>query len=340
LFGFIFISFYARTKPPRLCSARVARFVACFHRMKFYITGTGDSGKSTAFKQILHIFHKSYFDEEQRILYQHDIQKHAIKSMKIILAAAKQLNLVLSPTNQLLAKTVEDCQWELTKELVHIIKRLYNDNEMQEAVRYVAQRKLCQNLHNTLSRIDILCTPEYVPTVEEILYLHIITTGRLEIEFEMNDSPYVLVDVGGARSERRKWIHFFEGVAVVIFLIPLSDYDLTLRECSADNRMLESLKLFKEMLEFGPLQCTPIILLFTKIDLLRTKLAYSDLSVLFPEYTGGSDYESALNFLTAKFLALNTNPHRLIFTKNICTTDTECMKQVLEEIKNRLVSKS
>ena len=37
-------------------------------------------------------------------------------------------------------------------------------------------------------------------------------------------------DVGGQRSERRKWIHCFEGVTAILFCVALSEYDLVLRE--------------------------------------------------------------------------------------------------------------
>lgn len=39
-----------------------------------------------------------------------------------------------------------------------------------------------------------------------------------------------MVDVGGQRSERRKWIHCFENVTSIIFLAVLSEYDMLLFE--------------------------------------------------------------------------------------------------------------
>ena len=39
-----------------------------------------------------------------------------------------------------------------------------------------------------------------------------------------------MVDVGGQRSERRKWIHCFENVTSVMFLAAVSEYDQTLHE--------------------------------------------------------------------------------------------------------------
>lgn len=39
-----------------------------------------------------------------------------------------------------------------------------------------------------------------------------------------------MFDVGGQRSERKKWIHCFEGVTAIIFCVALSGYDLVLAE--------------------------------------------------------------------------------------------------------------
>lgn len=46
-----------------------------------------------------------------------------------------------------------------------------------------------------------------------------------------------MFDVGGQRSERKKWIHCFEGVTAIIFCVALSDYDLVLAE---DEEMVSS----------------------------------------------------------------------------------------------------
>lgn len=47
--------------------------------------------------------------------------------------------------------------------------------------------------------------------------------------------PFRMVDVGGQRSERRKWIHCFENVTSIIFLVALSEYDQILFE--SDNEV-------------------------------------------------------------------------------------------------------
>ena len=54
--------------------------------------------------------------------------------------------------------------------------------------------------------------------------------SRRETHFQIGDLHYKLFDVGGQRSERKKWIHCFENVTAIIFLVAISEYDQLLYE--------------------------------------------------------------------------------------------------------------
>jgi guanine nucleotide-binding protein G(i) subunit alpha len=47
-----------------------------------------------------------------------------------------------------------------------------------------------------------------------------------------------MFDVGGQRSERKKWIHCFENVTSIIFCVALSEYDQVLLEESNQVRIV------------------------------------------------------------------------------------------------------
>ena len=49
-------------------------------------------------------------------------------------------------------------------------------------------------------------------------------------------SPKQVIDVGGQRNERRKWLQCFDNVTSIIFLASLSDYNLRLSENQEINR--------------------------------------------------------------------------------------------------------
>ena len=97
-----------------------------------------------------------------------------------------------------------------------------------------------------------------------------------------------MFDVGGQRSERKKWIHCFEGVTAIIFCVALSGYDLVLAEDEEMNRMTESTKLFESICNNKWFVDTSIILFLNKKDLFEEKIRHSPLSVCFPEYKGMS----------------------------------------------------
>jgi guanine nucleotide-binding protein G(i) subunit alpha len=48
-----------------------------------------------------------------------------------------------------------------------------------------------------------------------------------------------MFDVGGQRSERKKWIHCFENVTSIIFCVALSEYDQVLLEENSQVQCLD-----------------------------------------------------------------------------------------------------
>jgi hypothetical protein len=56
------------------------------------------------------------------------------------------------------------------------------------------------------------------------------TTGITETVFRLREFEMLTVDVGGRKSERRKWIHCFQDVTSVLFLVSLIGYDQCLVE--------------------------------------------------------------------------------------------------------------
>ena len=89
--------------------------------------------------------------------------------------------------------------------------------------------------------------PAYIPTETDVLRARAKSTGITETRFNMGQLSYValvithimryptpsrihMFDVGGQRSERKKWIHCFESVTSIIFCTALSEYDQVLLE--------------------------------------------------------------------------------------------------------------
>lgn len=94
------------------------------------------------------------------------------------------------------------------------------------------------------------------------------------------------------------------GVTAIIFCVALSAYDLVLAEDEEMNRMHESMKLFDSICNNKWFVSTSIILFLNKRDLFKQKIAYSPLSICFPDYQGGNSYWSGWFFGFGKIDAL------------------------------------
>jgi guanine nucleotide-binding protein subunit alpha len=131
-----------------------------------------------------------------------------------------------------------------------------------------------------------------------------------------------MFDVGGQRSERKKWIHCFENVTSIIFCVALSEYDQVLLEESSQvrvlapsslaapdilsqNRMMESLLLFDSVVNSRWFMRTSIILFLNKVDIFKQKLGRSPLGNYFPDYSGGNDVNKAAKYLLWRFNQVN-----------------------------------
>ena len=75
-----------------------------------------------------------------------------------------------------------------------------------------------------------ILSADYLPNEQDVLRSRVQTTGIIETSFRVNKLIYRMVDVGGQRSERRKWIQCFDDVRAVLFICALSGYDMTLFE--------------------------------------------------------------------------------------------------------------
>lgn len=65
---------------------------------------------------------------------------------------------------------------------------------------------------------DRFAADNFVPTKEDYFKARIKTTGIVESTFSVNGTNFTIVDVGGQRSERKKWLHCFGSVDAIIFL--------------------------------------------------------------------------------------------------------------------------
>jgi len=180
-------------------------------------------------------------------------------------------------------------------------------------------------INSYFDSIDRIAQSNYLPTDQDVLRSRVKTTGITETTFIIGDLTYRMFDVGGQRSERKKWIHCFENVTTILFLVAISEYDQLLLEDETVNRMQEALTLFDSICNSRWFVKTSIILFLNKIDRFREKLPVSPMRNYFPDYEGivllcfcaynlgADDYNAACDYILNRFVSLNQSEVKQVF---------------------------
>ncbi|KAJ5076952.1 guanine nucleotide-binding protein g(o) subunit alpha [Anaeramoeba ignava] len=218
----------------------------------------------------------------------------------------------------------------------------YTEEERETFIETINENILesMKAIVNALPRLSLEISDENQENVDLIRSTLILTKEVEDAIVELWKDPVIqkaysiITDVGGQRNERKKWVRCFQGVTALIFCSSLSEYDQNLFEDENQKRIPESLMLFEEVCNSRWFVDTSVILFLNKVDIFRDKISKTDLSVCFPEYKDGHDFDKAIAFIEQKFKSLNQNPERKqIYTHTICATDTEEMRFVFDSIK-------
>jgi len=310
--------------------------------IKLLLLGPGESGKSTIFKQMKIIQKDGGFSEEERLEFKPVIVGNCITQMKVLLGAARKKGLEVSEQNKAAAERIvklaaQSDAWEPASNLADI-ELLWKDQAIKEIYKYRdIDFQLNDSTEYFLDRIHKYIDDKYVPDEQDVLRARVRTTGIDEAHFAFDDMNFRMVDVGGQRTERRKWIHCFEGVTAVLFCTALSEYDQVLREDKTKNRMHESLELFQEICNSQWFAQTSIMLFLNKIDLFVQKIAQKDLTCCFPEYIGGCNYDKASAYINEQFNRANGNTQRKIYSHFTCAVDTNHIIVIFKAVRETLL---
>lgn len=307
---------------------------------KLLLLGTGESGKSTFIKQ-LRIIHGTGYSVEDKRAHAKLVYQNIFSAMQSMIQAMDDLGINYGESSNeekadLIANVDRTTVTIFESEHIEAIKDLWNDPGIQEAYARRREYQLTDSAKYYLMDIDRIASPEYLPTEQDILRVRVPTTGIVEYHFNLNDVTFRMVDVGGQRSERKKWIHCFENVTAIIFLVALSEYDQVLFE-SNENRMEESKALFRTIISYQWFTLSSIILFLNKKDVLEEKVMYSHLADYYPEYSGPQrDPIEAREFILEMFICLNPDDDKAIYSHFTCATDTENIRFVFAAVKDAI----
>eukprot|EP00761_Pharyngomonas_kirbyi_P008312 gb/GECH01008323.1/.p1 GENE.gb/GECH01008323.1/~~gb/GECH01008323.1/.p1 ORF type:complete len:356 (+),score=72.59 gb/GECH01008323.1/:1-1068(+) len=313
---------------------------------KLLLLGSGESGKSTVFKQ-MRIIHEDGYDEQERKEMKKIIWRNILEIIRSLIKAVD--NFEMSYDSQEVKNMVEEIQSipekEITNnveklmspELGENIKNIWEDSAVQQAYSRRNEFQLLDSCNYFMKEIDRISSLDYIPSHQDILRSRTKTEGVKDHIFNIEGFKFHFVDVGGQRSERRKWIHVFDNVTAIIFVTALSEYDQKLYEDNNTNRMHESLLLFDEICNCKYFRDTPIIIFYNKMDLFEEKIQSVDLNTCFPDYEGGCDTQNALEYIKKKFRTSDKNPSRELYEHTTTATNTENIEVVFNTVKGIFV---
>ncbi|UPL00627.1 hypothetical protein LCI18_011561 [Fusarium solani-melongenae] len=315
--------------------------------VKLLLLGAGESGKSTVLKQMKLIYSQG-FSKNEKLEWKPVIFSNIVQSFKVISEAMGEHNIAFeNPDNEkhmahVLVEHELSPHDRMPVDYLEPVKALWADSGVRSAVELGNEYALHDNLTYFVEDVDRLWAEDYVPDDQDLLRSRLRTTGITETIFDLGQLTYRMFDVGGQRSERKKWIHCFENVNCLLFLVAISGYDQCLVEDKDGNQMNEALMLWESIANSHWFTKSALILFLNKMDLFKEKLPKSPITNHgFTDYHGPKDdYKAASKYFLDKFKALNRNTEKEIYGHFTNATDTNLLKITMASVQDMIIQRN
>ena len=264
--------------------------------------GAGESGKSTVIKQLTFI-HKQQLVPDERLSYVKVLQNNTVQCMVTLIREAEAFGYAFSDEERISAELIlgHDQRQTLPFDSIADIDRLWQSEAVQ--LTY-ARRNEFWHLEATeyyFANAERYVTDGFVPSEEDMVMARKRTTGVVVTELDYGGIHWSCVDVGGQRSERRKWLNCFDNVKAIIYVVNLAGYCKVLFEDKAVNRMHESLNLFEATMSNSLFASTPVFIFLNKKDLFEQLIRDRNIDCCFPEYQGPNDLHSCIEYISEEY---------------------------------------
>ncbi|XP_033998359.1 LOW QUALITY PROTEIN: guanine nucleotide-binding protein G(o) subunit alpha-like [Trematomus bernacchii] len=309
--------------------------------VKILMLGAAESGKSTLIKQIK-IIHSHGFSKQELMSFKAAVLDNLLTSMQFVLRGMGMLRINLAnKKNKMHARSILSCSQclgdddELLPFVAHAICALWADQGVRAAAARGYEFELNDSALYFFENLSRIISPKYVPMETDVLRVRVRTSGIIETQFQLHDVIFRLYDVGGQRSERRKWLSCFDCIQVVLFVVALSSYDMTQTEDPSENRLQESLELFTSICTNIVFGSTSLILFMNKTDLFRDKILRSGrhLRCYLSSYKGADgDVDAAAHHITAMFSSCNSSTDKPVYHHYTTATDTSNVQVVFHMV--------
>lgn len=312
---------------------------------KILLLGAGESGKSTVVKQLRNINKgNAAMTEDEIHSYVAVLHTNTVQSIRVLLRACETFDIEISGEEAELAAAIDavDENHLLSEEHAGHIVRLWGSEPIRAAYGRRHEIYFPDAAPYYFDNIHRFVEEGFIPTEEDVVMARIRTTGMFMTQFDGTMGVHWrVVDVGGQRSERKKWIRFFDDVQSILFVVNLAGYCQVLFEDQTKNRMQEALELFESTVRIECFRDTPIFLFLNKKDLFEDVLRNYELSEYFPEYQDEkTDTQAALQFIAKQFESRMPGQKKIANVHYIAARYKKDIKYAFEDIQNFLMSEN
>lgn len=326
------------------------------HRL--LLLGAGESGKSTIVKQmrILHVHGFSDSEKKEKISFILRNIRDAILTITGNMSTLTPPVALQDLNNQASVDYIQDeasqMDFDFPPEFFDHTEILWQDKGVLACYERSNEYQLIDCAKYFLDRVPAVRKPDYTPSEQDMLRCRVLTLGIFETRFQVDKVNFHMFDVGGQRDERRKWIQCFNDVTAIIFVTACSSYNMVLREDSSQNRLRESLDLFKSIWNNRWLRTISVILFLNKQDLLAEKINAnkSKLEDYFADFARyqtpveatadgeeNSEVVRAKYFIRDEFLRISTasgDGRHYCYPHFTCAVDTENIRRVFNDCRD------
>ncbi|VDK66570.1 unnamed protein product [Onchocerca ochengi] len=182
------------------------------------------------------ILHLNGFTEKDKCCYRQSILRNIVDSMATMLRVCETYRIVheyvIQEKVNIFMKFYEEIDSDsenaeivISHEMAEIIQQIWQSGGVQLVYERRFSYQLLDNAKFFMNSLGRITSPNYSPTIQDILQCRFQTSGIHEINFIYKKVDFKMIDVGGQRSERRKWIHCFDDVSMVLFVVAMSEFD-------------------------------------------------------------------------------------------------------------------
>lgn len=158
------------------------------------------------------IIHQNGYSKEELIAIKPVIHSNVLVSAQALVMAMRKIGVdPEDPTNRTYADRILEYKIDetglISSDLFNAIEALWHDPIIPVIMDRSSEFYLMDSATYFFSNLDRIASPDYIPSENDVLRARSKTTGISETRFNMGQLSIHMFDVGGQRSERKKWIH-------------------------------------------------------------------------------------------------------------------------------------